>query len=146
MASEDELGRAFAEGRLSRRAYVRQLVAGGLDMPAALERADSLVPRAEAAAPEPAAAAQPRSVPRTPKQTDGLEITVVHDGYVVFDPRHDRMHNLNLTAALVFELCNGRNDEGEIARLVQGAYGLPDPPAEETRRCLADLLDQDLIG
>jgi hypothetical protein len=150
MTKEEELVRAFREGRLTRRAFVRQLVDGGMEMSAALEYAEVLVPTARERPTDAATSAGARSgggsaIPAKPVQADDLEINFVSDGYIVYQPAKDRMHSLNHTAAVVLELCTGANDEAEIARLLQQAYDLPDAPHDETRRCLESLFDEGLI-
>ena len=73
-----------------------------------------------------------------PSMAPGLDIKAVDDGYVVYQPDRDRVHHLNPTAALVLELCNGRNLAPELPNLVQLAYGLPQPPVEQVMACLQD--------
>jgi hypothetical protein len=150
MSKEEELVRAFREGRLTRRAFVRQLVDGGMEMPAALAYAEVLVPapkggEAGAAAPTSVPPSTAPVMPERPVQVDELEINFVGDGYVVYHPSTDRMHSLNHTAALVLELCTGANDQSEIARLLQDVYELPLPPEEEIRQCLESLFEEGLI-
>ena len=53
-----------------------------------------------------------------PRQADGLDITEVDDGLVVFEPTNRRVHHLNVTATLVFELCTGENDLDEIVNVM----------------------------
>lgn len=147
MPNED-VDRAFREGRLSRRAYVRQLVDGGTDMQAALARADELVPMAPpptapTAVPEPEPAALQNGA--RPRHVDGLDVNFVGDGYIVYHPSRRRMHSLNNTAALVFELCTGENDTAEIAGLLQRTFGLDEAPAAEVEECLASLVREGLI-
>ena len=146
---QDDLARAFTEGRVSRRAFVRQLVDDGMTLPDALARADALVPQP----PEPSATrAEPSTsdnravtVPERPRRADELVIEFVGDGYLVYDPAHDRMHSLNHTAALVLELCTGENDAAEITRLVAVAYEMPTPPDNEIRACLESLAVEHLV-
>ena len=150
MTKEEELVRAFREGRLTRRAFVRQLVDGGMEMSAALEYADVLVPAGKEPTADASAAPSTESdggsaLPAKPVQADGLDINFVTDGYMVYQPAKDRMHSLNHTAAVVLELCTGENDEAEITRLLQDAYELPDAPHAETRRCLESLFAEGLI-
>lgn len=150
MSQQEELVVAFTEGRVSRRAFVRQLVDGGMSMPAALSYAEALAPTAP---PSPTAGdvtavatgrpAAPMSA--TPTQVDELEVNFVGDGYIVYHPSRDRMHSLNHTGALVLELCTGKNDAAQIATLLQQAFKLPAPPLEETRHCLGVLFDEGLI-
>lgn len=80
-----------------------------------------------------------------PIRAADLEINPVNDGYVVYQPTHDRVHHLNQTAALVLELCNGRHAPDEMARLLQLAWQLPATPAEEVAACLAVLREEGLI-
>ena len=142
---EDELERAFREGRLSRRAFVRQLVDQGIDMPDALARAEAIVPSPAPAAAVRASVEPPAPPSERPRQVDELEVNFVGDGYVVYDRSQRRMHSLNNTAALVFELCTGENDERGIARLLQRAYDLEVTPEAEVRECLASLSREHLI-
>jgi hypothetical protein len=143
----DLLAEAFIEGRLTRRAFVRQLVDGGMTMPDALAYADSLVPSSPPPEPVPVAAtpAPERSLPEKPVRNPDLVIEFVGDGYLVFHPVNQRMHSLNATAALVLELCTGEHDVVQIADSVGRAFGLPDPPEGETRDCVEALLAEDLV-
>jgi Coenzyme PQQ synthesis protein D (PqqD) len=83
--------------------------------------------------------------PERPVAAEGVEIEPAADGYVIYDSERDRVHYLNHTAALVLELCTGRNSAEDISRLLQTAYELPDPPATETRECLDQLTAEGLI-
>ena len=76
---------------------------------------------------------------------EGLEITIVADGSVVFDSRRDRVHYLNRTAAVVLELCTGENDTETMVRTLQLAYQLDEPPETETLACLEQLSREGLI-
>jgi hypothetical protein len=150
MSKEEELVRAFREGRLTRRAFVRQLVEGGMEMPAALAYAEVLVPAPNdgEASTATATGASPSTspfMPERPVQVDELEINFVGDGYVVYHPSTDRMHSLNHTAAVVLELCTGANDQSEIARLLRDVYELPEPPEDDIRQCLESLFEEGLI-
>jgi len=80
-----------------------------------------------------------------PDKTDGLEINPVTDGYIIYQAERDRVHYLNQTAALVFELCNGRNSSDDLARMVQEAWQLSSPPLEEVADCLDSLRKEGLI-
>jgi hypothetical protein len=83
--------------------------------------------------------------PVRPAMTPGLEIDTVADGYVVYQPDRDKVHYLNPTAVLVLELCDGRNPEADLPRLVQLAYDLPQPPVQEVAECLETLRREGLI-
>ena len=75
----------------------------------------------------------------------GLEINEVADGLVVYQDAGERVHYLNHTAAIVFELCTGENTESEIARLLGDAFDLDATPDAEVRRCLDSLREQGIV-
>lgn len=80
-----------------------------------------------------------------PTMVPNLEINMVADGYIVYQADRDRVHYLNQTAALVLELCNGRNSADELSRLVQSAYDLAEPPVDVVAECLAKLRTEGLV-
>ncbi len=80
-----------------------------------------------------------------PSCTAGLEINPVSDGYIVYQPDRDRIHYLNATAAVVLELCNGRNDANELAALLQLAFDLGEPPHDAVSECLETLTREGLV-
>jgi hypothetical protein len=82
----------------------------------------------------------------TPLARAGLEVVETADGYVVYDEGRDRVHRLNRTAAVVFELCTGSNSAADIAGLLQEAFALDTPPAAETEACIAQLRAEGLIS
>ncbi len=79
-------------------------------------------------------------------QMSGLDVTEVEDGLVVFVPTTRRVHHLNVTATLVFELCTGDNDEAAIVQLVQSAFGLDQPPSDEVATLLASFTAELLVA
>ncbi len=80
-----------------------------------------------------------------PVQRDGLEITEVEDGVVVFDPASRKVHHLNVTALAVFELCTGEIDAASIASIIGRGFGLTSPPIDAVGEALTTLADQGLI-
>ncbi len=80
-----------------------------------------------------------------PQRTEGIEVVPTVDGYVVYHPDRDRVHYLNHTAALVLEFATGENSDSEITRMLQVAYDLAEPPAQEVRECLEQLRGEGLI-
>lgn len=81
-----------------------------------------------------------------PAQVPGLDITETDDGLVVFQPATRRVHHLNVTAALVFELCTGANTDEQIVSLVQQAFGLPEAPVVEVAGVMASLRAEQLVA
>jgi len=80
-----------------------------------------------------------------PAQRDGLEIFVVEDGYVVHDDAAGRVHHLNLTSALVFDLCDGVTGLEAIAAGVAEAFDLDTAPLDEVSDCVAQLEGEGLL-
>jgi hypothetical protein len=80
-----------------------------------------------------------------PRPSDGIEISEVADGYVIYDPKQDRVHYLNQTAGVILELCNGQLSVGELPALIQEAYDLPDPPVQEVDDCVQKLIEEGLL-
>jgi hypothetical protein len=81
-----------------------------------------------------------------PTRTGGIEVSPIADGCVVYDPARDRVHQLNRSAALILEFCDGENTDVEIARLLQDAFDLREPPHEVTRECLEHLREEGLVS
>ena len=74
-----------------------------------------------------------------PELVDGLDVHEVDDGLVVYDLGTDRVHYLNPTASVIVGLCDGSRNEGDLATLVQDAWSLDAPPADEVRDCIDQL-------
>jgi hypothetical protein len=81
-----------------------------------------------------------------PRPVEGIETNEIADGYVVYDPKQDRVHYLNQTAAVILELCNGRMTTGELVSVIQDAYSLIEPPVEEVADCVQRLIEEGLIN
>ena len=83
--------------------------------------------------------------PTLPTMAEGLDVNETDDGLIIYQESTDRVHHLNPTAAVVFELCDGTRSVEEITRLVAETFGLGDAPAVETKACLEDLARENLI-
>ena len=79
-----------------------------------------------------------------PQRIEGLEITSVDDGFLIYQPEKDRVHYLNHTAVLILELCNGLRSPAEIAELIQKTYDLPDAPTMEVDEVLEKMREEGL--
>jgi hypothetical protein len=84
--------------------------------------------------------------PQLPTIAEGLDVNETDDGLVIYQESTDRVHHLNPTAAVVFELCDGTRSADDIARLVAETFGLGDVPEVETKACLEDLSREKLIA
>ena len=80
-----------------------------------------------------------------PRQAPNLDITEVDDGLVVFEPTARRVHHLNVTLTLVFELCTGDHSPAQITELVQTAFGLAEAPLAEVNAALESLRTELLV-
>lgn len=87
----------------------------------------------------------PNDMSWQPKAADGIEINAVADGYIVNQPERDRVHYLNHTAAIVLELCTGKNQAADLPELLRLAYNMSAPPREEVEECLQTLKKEGLI-
>ncbi len=76
-------------------------------------------------------------MPERPKARDDVVFRQLDEEWVLFDPRDNKMHVLNLTASLVWAHCSGSLTLGEIAGEVREAF---------TESAPADTLEQDVEG
>src|SRR5215813_3396300 len=67
-----------------------------------------------------------------PVMNPSLLLSPVETGYVAYDPTADRLHQLNSTAALLAELCDGSRSTDEIRQLVTPI--MPEGRAGEVNR------------
>jgi hypothetical protein len=76
---------------------------------------------------------------------EGIEITQVHDGSVIFREEPARAVFLNPAASAVFQLCDGERSLKDIACILQEAFGLTNPPENDVKVCISSLLSEGLI-
>lgn len=76
---------------------------------------------------------------------DNLEVHEVPDGYIIYQTARDRVHYLNMTAAVIFEFCDGRRDRADIISRVAMAFELPPRAHEEVATCLNSLMREELL-
>ncbi len=81
----------------------------------------------------------------SPRKASALEVHLIDDQVVVFETGTDRVHCLNPTAALVFELCDGSRPVAAIVDTVRDAYKLSENPVDAVNTCLADLRTAGII-
>lgn len=74
-----------------------------------------------------------------PERVPDLEVAEVSAGLMVRQPEPPRVHQLNNTAAVVFDLCDGRRTVAAIAGAVARAFDLDAPPLAEVTTCVAGL-------
>ncbi len=76
---------------------------------------------------------------------EGPEITPTPGGCVIYDAAREKVHCLNPTAVVVYELCDGARSLGAICAFLAQAYGLDRQPVEATRDCLKTLIAEGLV-
>jgi hypothetical protein len=74
-----------------------------------------------------------------------LEVYEAEDGLLVFHPATDRVHHLNATASVVFELCNGATQRAELPGLVARLFSLEGPPREVVESVLQELVGHGVL-
>jgi len=79
-----------------------------------------------------------------PRSRDDVVFRRVGEDWVLFDPVTQRIHILNLTAALVWSFCTGEEDVAAVERQVREAFGIAvDDP--EVVDALQEFLDAGLL-
>jgi len=76
----------------------------------------------------------------------GVEINRVPDGAMVYQNERERVHFLNPTALIVFELCAMDKTTAEIETFIADAFGLQATPTAAVHECLVSLLDEGLVS
>jgi PqqD family protein of HPr-rel-A system len=71
-----------------------------------------------------------------PRARPDLVVAELDGEAVVYDPLPDKLHYLNHTAALIFQLCNGRMTISEIAGTLGDAYEMDAQVLEDEIRPL----------
>ena len=79
------------------------------------------------------------------QRAPGLEINEGTDGFLVYQPDRDRLHNLNASAMLVLESCDGKRRIADLPALLADAFGLAAPPDHDVADCVANLLREGLL-
>lgn len=78
-------------------------------------------------------------------RADDLDVNEVPDGYVIYQTAADRVHYLNKTAAIVFELCDGARDADDIVARVSRMFELEGMADDEIGACIEVLLKEGLV-
>ena len=75
-----------------------------------------------------------------PRSRDDVVFRRVGEDWVLFDPVTQRIHILNLTAALVWSFCTGDEDVPAVEARVRDAFGIAveDPKVVEALRGFLD--------
>jgi Coenzyme PQQ synthesis protein D (PqqD) len=74
-----------------------------------------------------------------PQQAAGIEVVELADGLMVRQADPPRVHQLNNTASIVLDSCDGQRTVTEIAEVLAEAFGLEAPPLAEAAACVEEL-------
>jgi hypothetical protein len=78
-------------------------------------------------------------------RAEGLDVNEVPDGYVIYQTEADRVHYLNKTAAIVFELCDGARGTDDIVARVSKMFEVEGTAHGEIEACVQSLLKEGLV-
>jgi hypothetical protein len=78
-------------------------------------------------------------------RAEGLDVNEVPDGYVIYQTEADRVHYLNKTAAIVFELCDGARGTDDIVARVSKMFEMEGTAHGEIEACVQSLLKEGLV-
>ncbi len=79
------------------------------------------------------------------RQIGNLEIHEAEDGLIVFNAGTDKVHHLNPTAGVLFELCLQPRTLSELSESVQQLYQLAEAPSQECGQACAQLVEEGLL-
>ena len=82
-----------------------------------------------------------------PKKIDeGLVARKVNDDFLIVDQNNGKIHQLNISAAFIWEQCDGKNAIGEIAEKTFEKFEIdPDKAREDVHSTLEKLTGLNLI-
>jgi Coenzyme PQQ synthesis protein D (PqqD) len=78
-------------------------------------------------------------------RAENLDVNEVPDGYVIYQTEADRVHYLNKTAAIVFELCDGGRGTEDIVARVSKMFEVEGNADDEIEACVQSLLKEGLV-
>lgn len=81
-----------------------------------------------------------------PAPVNDLEINAVDDGYVIYDPATERVHYLNVTSAMLYELCDGEHDLDAVANELAEVFALDEPPIDVAREGIELLVKEGVLA
>lgn len=74
---------------------------------------------------------------------EGMDLNEVPDGYVIYDNDHNMVHYLNSTAAIVYQMCDGKHTIAEITNFVKSAFELNEEV--DVQQSVQDMLEAGLL-
>ncbi len=78
-------------------------------------------------------------------RTAELATHETEDGLIVFNSDTDRVHHLNFTASVLFELCQDTHSAAELTRMMAELYAPEETPIEVVETSLQELVAEGLL-
>ena len=79
------------------------------------------------------------------EQAADLEMSEAGEGFILYDEPRDRVHFLNATAAVIYELCRGGRSLAELAACLDEGFSLEASSQDEVATCLLGLEAEHLL-
>jgi hypothetical protein len=79
------------------------------------------------------------------KHAPGCELSHISEGFIVYRAETEKVHLLNPTAAIVYDLCGTGQSLPVIADFLQEKFSLAEPPLAEVGACIDNFLAEGLI-
>jgi hypothetical protein len=79
------------------------------------------------------------------RQVQGLEVHEADDGLIIFNAGTDRVHHLNQTAGVLFELCLQAQTLAGLLESMQQLYELEQMPLDEIRQTVSKLVAEGVL-
>jgi hypothetical protein len=79
-----------------------------------------------------------------PAPVEGLDVKEAGDGLLIYQTV-TRVHRLNPTASVVFELCDGTRTSDGVIELVGRLWDMDEPPRDAVLACLDDLRSRGVV-
>lgn len=90
---------------------------------------------------------QERLLESAPRAATGCAVEVMGDEVVVYDPASDHVHYLSDTAAVIWQLCDGRRTVDEIVELLREAYpDSSDKIPQDVKATVASMIESHLLA
>ena len=81
-----------------------------------------------------------------PKKCVGFAIREIDGETVILNRHSEKIHQLNVTASYIWNLCNGVTSIEDIIKAAAGHFGAPIADIEQdVRRCILQLQDLGLV-
>jgi hypothetical protein len=78
-------------------------------------------------------------------RSEGLEVHEVPDGYIVYHRTRDNVSYLNKTAAVIFEMCDGKLAADDVVSRVAKIFDLSASSHDEIKACMGSLIKEGLL-